>query len=329
MYSTLQPHLQAVVSRRRFSMVGDVGFNPVRIDRGGGCSLIVGSDGQILEIDNQKVQATEGAMYPFPGVTSCGIVISDSWIGSWVDRSMRKAYMGSFPLGEKWESANSASDDLENGEVERSVSKSASWTRELQSEPLAMCRVDENVVFACLGSGIYMIDGNASEIWRSPYPRWRELEDLVGIDSIVSLVRKENEIYAFSSSGGYSVVSIITGHEINNGILSSFPERIHDVRFDQNSGWIIMLHGKNMAVMSDLNSKPNIFRVPGPVMDVSPYEGGWRWTGWRHDGYLSKGELNIFGRSEVGISLMGDMVLTNSGSWSMFYDGVPFDEEYG
>ena len=182
-----------------------------------------------------------------------------------------------------------------------------------------MCAVDENIVFACLGSGIYMIDGNASEIWRSPYPRWRELEDLVGIDSIVSLLRKEDEIYAFSSSGGYSVISMITGHEINNGILSNLPERVHDVRFDQDSGWIIMLHGKNVAIMNDLNSKPTIFRVPGPVMDVSPHEGGWKWTGWRHDGYLSKGRLNTSGRNEVGISIMGDMVLTNSGSWSSFY----------
>lgn len=321
MYSILQPHLQAVVSGRGFRMVSDIGFNPVRIDRGERHSLIVGSDGQMLEMDNHKEQVSEGAMYPFPGVSSCGVVSSDSWIGSWVDRGMRKAYMGSFPLGEKWESANSDSDVSGNRDVDQSVSKSASWTRELQSEPLAMCTVDENIVFACLGSGIYMIDGNASEIWRSPYPRWRELEDLVGIDSIVSLLRKGDEIYAFSSSGGYSVVSIITGHEINNGILSNLPERVRDVRFDQNSGWIIMLYGKNMAIMSDLNSKPVIFRVPGPVMDVSPYDGGWKWTGWRHDGYLSNGKLNTFGRNEVGISLMGDLVLTNSGSWSSFYGG--------
>lgn len=321
MYSILQPHLQAVVSGRGFRMVSDIGFNPVRIDRGERHSLIVGSDGQMLEMDNHKGQVSERAMYPFPGVSSCGVVSSDSWIGSWVDRGMRKAYMGSFPLGEKWESANSDSDVSGNRDVDQSVSKSASWTRELQSEPLAMCTVDENIVFACLGSGIYMIDGNASEIWRSPYPRWRELEDLVGIDSIVSLLRKGDEIYAFSSSGGYSVVSMITGHEINNGILSNLPERVRDVRFDQDSGWIIMLYGKNMAIMSDLNSKPVIFRVPGPVIDVSPYDGGWKWTGWRHDGYLSNGKLNTFGRNEVGISLMGDLVLTNSGSWSSFYGG--------
>ncbi len=328
MYSILHPHLQAVVSGRRIIMVSDVGFNPVRIDRGADHSLIVGSDGQMLEIDHHKEQFSEGIMYPFPGVSSCGVVSSDSWIGSWVDRSMRKAYMGSFPLGKKWESFSSDSDDSENSDVVRSVSKSASWTRELQSEPLAMCTVDENIVFACLGSGIYMIDGNASEIWRSPYPRWRELEDLVGIDSIVSLLRKEDEIYAFSSSGGYSVVSMITGHEINNGILSNLPERVHDVRFDQDSGWIIMLHGKNIAIMNDLNSKPFIFRVPGPVMDVSAYEGGWKWTGWRHDGRVSNAKLNTFGRSEVGVSLMGDMVLTNSGSWSMFYGGALSQDEH-
>ena len=318
MYSILQPHLQAVESCRGFSMVDDIGFNPIRIDRGGEHSMIVGSDGQMLEIDSQNEQVNEGAMYPFPGVSSCGVVSSDHWIGSWVDRSMRKAYMGSFPLGEKWESANSDSDGSENRDVDQSVSKSASWTRELQSEPLAMCTVDGNIVFACLGSGIYMIDGNASEIWRSPYPRWRELEDLVGIDSIVSLLLKEDEIYAFSSSGGYSVISMATGHEINNGILSNLPDRVHDVRYDQDSGWIIMLHGKNVAIMNDLNSNPAIFRVPGPVMDVFPCKGGWKWTGWRHDGYYSNGRLSTFGRNEVGISLFNNIVLTNSGTWKIF-----------
>ena len=309
-------------------MVHNVGFNPVRIDKGEEHSLIVGSDGQMLEIDNQNERVTDEVMYPFPDVSSCGVVSSDSWIGSWVDRGMRKAYMGSFPLGVKWESAGSDSDETENGDIDKSLSRSASWTRELQSEPLAMSMVEGNIVFACLGSGIYMIDGNASEIWRSPYPRWRELEDLVGIDSIVSLIDKEDEIYAFSSSGGYSVVSMTTGHEVNNGILSNLPERVHDVRFNKDSGWIIMLHGKKIALLNDLDSKPAIYRVPGPVVDVSPYEGGGKWTGWRHDGCLSNGKLSTVVRNEVGISIIGDMVLTNSGSWSVFYDGAPLDDRH-
>ena len=75
MYSILQPHLQAVVLRRRFRMVSEE-FNPVRIDRGREHSMIVGSDGQMLEIDNQKEQVRESAMYPFPGVSSCGVVSS-------------------------------------------------------------------------------------------------------------------------------------------------------------------------------------------------------------------------------------------------------------
>ena len=83
-----------------------------------------------------------------------------------------------------------------------------------------------------------------------------------------------------------------------------------------------MLHGKNMAIMSDLNSNPAIFRVPGPVMDVFPCEGGWKWTGWRHDGYLSNGRLSTFGRNEVGISLFYNIVLTNSGSWNIFVGDV-------
>jgi hypothetical protein len=299
-------------------MDGVVGFNPIRIDEGAEYSLIVGSDGQVVKI-NQKGVEEGPSMCPFPGASSCGIVSSDRWVGSWVDRNMRKAFMGSFPLDEIWHSIGTESEGLDNVDVNQSVSKSASWVRELQSEPVAMCAVEENIVFAGLGSGIYMIDKNASEIWRSPYPRWRELEDLVGVDSIVSLIRRGGEIYAFSSSGGYSIISITNGHEINNGILSNLPERIHGVRFNQDSGWMIMLRGKNFAVLEDLLSEPMIFKVPGPVLDAHPHEGGWIWTGWRHDGHLSSGSIDTFARSEIGISLLRDRVLTNSGSWSVFY----------
>ena len=86
-----------------------------------------------------------------------------------------------------------------------------------------------------------------------------------------------------------------------------------------------MLNGKKLAILDDLISKPIVFKVPGPVMDAFPHERGWMWTGWRHDGHLSEGELNIFQRSELGISLLGHKVLTNSGTWSSFYgDGQKF-----
>jgi hypothetical protein len=308
-------------------MEGVLGFNPIRIDKGIEDCIVVGSDGQTVKI-NHGGDINGTVMCPFPGVASCGVVTSDSWIGSWVDRNLRKAYMGAFPLGGEWDSTGLESDNLNNADSDQSIGKSATWTRELQSEPVAMCSVEENIVFACLGSGIYMIDRNASEIWRSPYPRWRELEDLVGLDSIVSIVRREDEVYVFSSSGGYSAISIVTGHEMDNGILQNLPEKIHDVRFDQDSGWIIMLNGKKLAILDDLVSKPVIFKVPGPVMDAFPHGGGWMWTGWRHDGFLSNDKLSIFQRSEVGVSLLGDKVLTNSGSWSrLFGDGTLPDEK--
>ena len=43
-------------------MGDDIGFNPIRIDRGGEHSMIVGSDGQMLEIDSQNEKWNKGAM---------------------------------------------------------------------------------------------------------------------------------------------------------------------------------------------------------------------------------------------------------------------------
>ena len=300
----------------------DVGFNPIRIDEGLEYSLIVGSDGQMMKID-QGGSPCSPISHPFPGASSCGVINSGRWIGSWTRRDLRKAFMGSFSLDEDWSNVNSDSGGEEEiGQGNLHVSKSAIWTRDLQSEPVAMCAVGDNTVFACLGAGIYMIDSEAREIWRSPYPRWRELEDLVGMDSIVSIVHNEKEVYAFSSSGGFSIISVSSGHEVSNGILSNLPGRLHDVKFERDSGWIVMLHGRNVVLLDDLLSKPEVLRVPGPVLDASPVNGGWVWTGWRHDGISCAGTKEIHPREEIGVSLLGTKVLTNSGSWGNLPDSI-------
>ena len=100
--------------------------------------------------------------------------------------------------------------------------------------------------------------------------------------------------------------------------------------YDESSGWIVMLHGRNVAFLSDLFAKPELIRVPGPVLDAIPVSGGWVWTGWRHDGIMrrefSSGEISkkTFQRDEIGISILGNRVLTNSGTWSELPPSVSF-----
>ena len=123
-----------------------------------------------------------------------------------------EAFMGSFPLDENWADVDGQTGNKEDGESPY-ISNTAIWTRELQSEPIVMCNVGENLVFSCLRTGIYMIDSEAREIWRSPYPVWRELEDVAHIDSIVSMIHIGDELYCFTSSGGFSIISDSRGIE--------------------------------------------------------------------------------------------------------------------
>jgi len=322
MYSIPQPHLQAVEHVGN-DMNSGIGFNPIRIDKGEKYSLAIGSDGEVLKISNGDSQVHDIA-YPFSGASSCGAIISGRWVGSWANGEIRKAFMSSFSLGEMWSDAGIQSEG-QDGEQTRHVSNSAIWTRELQSEPVAMCKVGECLAFACLRTGIYMIDSEAREIWRSPYPVWRELEDLARMDSIVSMIHLGDELYCFTSSGGFSIISVSRGIEKSNGILPNLPGRVHRVMHNEDCGWIIMLHGRNVAFLSDLFTKPEIVNVPGPVLDAVPFSRGWKWTGWRHDGMMqrevSSGRILVSrtcSRDEIGVSLLGDKVLTNSGLWGAF-----------
>tara|TARA_B100001113_G_scaffold216602_1_gene177688 strand:- start:8697 stop:9698 length:1002 start_codon:yes stop_codon:yes gene_type:complete len=320
MFSIPQPHLQAV-GLFGVDMNDDVGFSPIRIDKGESCSLAIGSDGETMKITSGDSNGQE-ITFPFPGPTSCGAIISDRWIGSWANAGIRKAFMGSFPLDLLWMDAGRESEEDSNKQSPY-VSKSAIWTRELQSEPVAMCNVGENLAFVCLRTGIYMIDSEAREIWRSPYPVWRELEDISNIDSIVSIVHKDDELYCFTSSGGFSIISASSGIEKSNGILPNLPGRVHRVMYDNGSGWIIMLHGRNVVFLADLFANVETVSVPGPVLDAFPVPSGWVWTGWRHDGIMQReapsGEIVTkvtYERDEIGIAILDYKVLTNSGTWS-------------
>jgi hypothetical protein len=49
---------------------------------------------------------------------------------------------------------------------------------------------------------------------------------------------------------------------------------------------------------------------------IGTSEGNWIWTGWRHDGRLEDGVIEVRNREDIGISILGSRVLTNSGDWS-------------
>jgi hypothetical protein len=76
------------------------------------------------------------------------------------------------------------------------------------------------------------------------------------------------------------------------------------------------LNGKYFATLSKLTDSPKIYKVLGPIYDVKSIQEDWIWTGWRHDGKLSKdGSIIMESRENIGIGIVGDNVLTNDGEW--------------
>ena len=51
------------------------------------------------------------------------------------------------------------------------------------------------------------------------------------------------------------------------------------------------------------------------MLDAYADEGGWKWTGWRHDGSFVRGRLLVRMRSEIGIGMLGsEMCVCNDGA---------------
>ncbi len=296
--------------------MGGIGFNPVRIDKGHPTSVIIGSLGELLRIDPEGNQLG-GISVPFPSQPTFGTVSSGTWIGTWVDRDLRKACMGATPLeGELFD--GKGRDFLRNSQAPASdaLPGSYTWSRDIEGEPMGISSNDGKVFFAILNTGIYKIDGEATEMWRAPYPQWPDLQDFSRVDSIAELVHTRDGIVIWSESGGVSLISEDDGTTLMSRTLS-FPERVIGVRHDDRAGWMIMMSGRYAGIMSSLDSEPEVVKLPGPVMDsIGTSEGNWIWTGWRHDGRLEDGVIEVRNREDIGISILGSRVLTNSGDWS-------------
>ncbi len=294
----------------------DIGFNPVRIDKGHPTSVIIGSLGELLRIDSKGNQLG-GISIPFPSQPTFGTVSSETWIGTWVDRDLRKACMGSTSLrGELFD--GKGRDFLRNSQTHASdiLPDSYTWSRDIEGEPMGISSNEGDVFFAILNTGIYKIDRGATEIWRAPYPQWPDLQEFNRFDSIVELIYTPDGIVIWSESGGISLVSVDDGTTLMSRTLR-LPERIIGIRHDEEAGWMILMSGRYAGMMSNLDSKPEIVKLPGPVMDsVGTIGGNWIWTGWRHDGRMENGVIEIRDRDDIGISIVGSKVLTNSGRWS-------------
>ena len=290
-----------------------IGFAPIKIDSGKNIHVISGVSGQLLKVDDQLNRLGEVSQ-PFPALITSSTIVKEKWIGVWVERDLRQARMAAFDLNEAWSDGETKA-ELRSNKLDSALHPSSSiWSQILDSEPTALSNVENSICFSTINRGIYRINDESKEIWRAEIPEWKQISKINSLDEIIGFLNTEEGTILFSKAGGFAVIDG-SSNIVKKGVLK-LPEVVTGVQYEKEKGWFIKLNGKYFATLSKLTDSPKIYKVLGPIYDVKSIQEDWIWTGWRHDGKLSKdGSIIMESRENIGIGIVGDNVLTNDGEW--------------
>lgn len=293
-------------------------FTPSMVNRNGESIIIIGSSGELVKM-NSKYEQIGQQTKPFPTSITSGVLFDNIWIGIWIDRELQDVRMAGIPLEIDWEDGigrdalrvSSTNNDLDI------IPKNALWQKILNSEPMGLGKIGENIVFTTINKGIYMIDQKGEEIWRDYYPIWRDLDITPDMNPIVSIIENDNGIVIWSAAGG--VMELDHERTMKRSNIIKLKDKISNVKYSKEGGWFVMMHGKAIGILSDIDTKPLFIETPGPVLDAyfDSNEKSWKWTGWRHDGE-SQVENNTFSfknRENIGIHISNSKILDNDGNW--------------
>ena len=129
----------------------------------------------------------------------------------------------------------------------------------------------------------------------------------------MKIIKGESGIVIWSAAGG--ILELDEGRNLKRKIIIQLKDKITDVRYHKDGGWFLMMHGKSIALIKNLDDTPLIFRTPGPVMDAYFSENEWNWTGWRHDGKIkisAEGVIEQYSdkqRENIGIHIFDNKVI--------------------
>ena len=292
-------------------------FTPQMVNRNDNTIIIIGTSGELARL-NFDYEYISPYSKPFPTTIMSGVLFENIWIGIWIDRELQDARMAGIPLEMDWENGigrdilrTSAIGDLDI------KPKNSAWQKILTAEPMGLSKVGENIVFATKNKGIYMINQEGEEIWRDHYPVWRDMDISAEMNPIVSIIEDDSNIVIWSAAGG--VMELNQERVIEVSKIFTLKDKISDVKFSKEGGWFVIMHGRSIAILKDINDNPFIIETPGPVLDAifEPKKGVWRWTGWRHDGELKVKDNDVLfkKRENIGIHISNSKILTNDGLW--------------
>ena len=284
--------------------------------------LIIGMDGE-LQIINESLEPESNYKIPFPTSITKSSVSNNILFGFWVDLELMIARMAAIDLNSELEEGLTRSEiRIKLNQNEMTHVSGSKWCHTLDSEPLAIVSCSNYVAFTTWKRGVYCIDQDSNELWRSPEIKWNN--PLENANVVVSMSIIPKGLLIWSKGAEWALMDEENGEIIDQGSVS-FPH-ILEKTFNFNNKILLCCPEGNLLWIDDLDSDELLeMKQLGPVQDAKwdSEKECWRICIWRNDVLWSKESIEKESRKEIGKSIFK----TNS-SWRVLDNAGNFTNHY-
>jgi hypothetical protein len=290
-------------------------FTPSRILQLEEGYLAIGRDGEILRL-NANLSYSDEPVNPFPMEIDHACIIGNNLVATWLDAELMLARMASINLDNKLVEGPVRADLRIQKSLATSLHPAGNaWSRVLYSQTLALATDGQRVAFVLLNQGVYCLNADSSEIWRSPSPVWPEVSSMPRGDETVCMDFIGSEIHIWCVAGGRLVLDADDGTIIRNEVVEIDAAVEHVYRESQhelicsNNGEAFHLTDNQLRMQTD---------ITGPIQNAiwDSESGAWRISGWRKE-VLLLDQPTICEFSEIPVHCLN----IDGQWWNLFNDG--------
>ena len=257
-------------------------FTPSRILQLEAGYLAIGQDGQLLRLD-QNLSYSDKPVNPFPISIEQACIVGNMLVATWLDAELMLARMASIDLGNKLNEGPSKAELRVQKSLETALHPAGNtWSRVLDSQPLALATDGQRIAFVLWNKGIYCLNADSSEIWRSPPPVWEKVSNLPRSDETVCMSFVDAEVHIWCAAGGRLVLNSEDGTIIRNEytdvdavVENIFKNEQHEL-VCSNNGEAFHFVDAALRMQTD---------ITGPIQHATwdSSANAWRICGWRKE----------------------------------------------
>jgi hypothetical protein len=290
-------------------------FSPSRILQLDEGYLAIGQDGQLLQLD-QNLSYSDNPVNPFPISIEQACIVGNNLVATWLDAELMLARMASIDLNNKLVEGPSKADLRVQKSLKTALHPAGNtWSRVLDSQPLALASDGKRIAFVLWNKGIYCLNEDSSEIWRSPYPVWEMVSKLPRSDETICMSFNDSEIHIWCAAGGRLVLNADDGTvvrsekvDIDAVVENIFHNELHEL-VCSNNGEAFHLVDTVLRMQTD---------ITGPIQYAAwdSDSNTWRICGWRKE-VLLLDRPTTCDHSEIPIHCLK----VEGEWWNLFNDG--------